>query len=612
MRKFSLFLAVLALSASAVFGQTLITSPLRFDSTAARDGSLTNIVAGSNLQKVKDITWTAARHFYIDGSGNLQLQDSSTLAAALSSAIAPAWGNVTGKPTTLSGYGITDAAPIASPTLTGTPLAPTAAADTSTTQIATTAYAKGEADAAQSASQPVNAKLTAISALTTTAASLGDIPPVRIVYDGDSITSASPGWTTYFAALPGWSEITHVNTAVSGTDIDAAIARYATTVRPYKPVGSEVVWYIADESVNSIYAGGDGLANYKKLKTLWALARADGFKVFACTLTHTVYPTGYDPTAMVQIAKDFNNYIRADHSLYDGLLEFDLVLTDSTDLTYFMVDQLHPNSTGHQLLAAYCDQMLRSHLNFTGSASRWTTSMIQQASQQVLLEGINGVISDNIVPVDLLKSKQVADGTSAFDSSYYGAYRIQSMTGSDYRAGLNFFFPRVTTSATIAWDTTTMVGAICEFSGGGGAVNAFTRFCIGSKVIHAPASRAIGWDQTHDGTNRTIRIVTHDGTTLTQGSWVTFTNGSIFQVAIFSLNGTVTLWVRRAAGTSWTSWTYIGSQAGGPTSNTSASQDCYFGNEQGATASGGTITADLKRIWFVFGSTVPPLSPLRP
>jgi len=42
-------------------------------------------------------------------------------------------------------------APLASPALTGTPTAPTAAADTSTTQIATTAFAKSEADAAQAA-----------------------------------------------------------------------------------------------------------------------------------------------------------------------------------------------------------------------------------------------------------------------------------------------------------------------------------------------------------------------------------------------------------------------------------------------------------------------------
>ena len=67
-------------------------------------------------------------------------------------------------------------APLASPALTGTPTAPTAAADTSTTQIATTAFAKGEADAAQAASQPVDSDLTAIAALTTTSYGRGFLP----------------------------------------------------------------------------------------------------------------------------------------------------------------------------------------------------------------------------------------------------------------------------------------------------------------------------------------------------------------------------------------------------------------------------------------------------
>ena len=44
-------------------------------------------------------------------------------------------------------------APLASPALTGVPTAPTAAADTNTTQIATTAFAKAEADAAQYAAE---------------------------------------------------------------------------------------------------------------------------------------------------------------------------------------------------------------------------------------------------------------------------------------------------------------------------------------------------------------------------------------------------------------------------------------------------------------------------
>lgn len=51
-----------------------------------------------------------------------------------------AWSKISSTPTTLSGYGITDAAPLSSPALTGTPTAPTATAGTNTTQIATTAF----------------------------------------------------------------------------------------------------------------------------------------------------------------------------------------------------------------------------------------------------------------------------------------------------------------------------------------------------------------------------------------------------------------------------------------------------------------------------------------
>jgi len=51
-----------------------------------------------------------------------------------------AWNSTSARPSTLAGYGITDAAPINSPVLTGTPTAPSAASGTNTTQLATTAF----------------------------------------------------------------------------------------------------------------------------------------------------------------------------------------------------------------------------------------------------------------------------------------------------------------------------------------------------------------------------------------------------------------------------------------------------------------------------------------
>lgn len=63
----------------------------------------------------------------------------------------------------------TEKAPLASPALSGVPTAPTAAPDTNTTQIATCAFAKAEADAAQAASQPLDAELTALASTTSAA-----------------------------------------------------------------------------------------------------------------------------------------------------------------------------------------------------------------------------------------------------------------------------------------------------------------------------------------------------------------------------------------------------------------------------------------------------------
>lgn len=56
------------------------------------------------------------------------------------------WTNIGSKPSTLSGYGITDAAPLASPSFTGAPAAPTPATSDSSNTIATTQYVRNAID----------------------------------------------------------------------------------------------------------------------------------------------------------------------------------------------------------------------------------------------------------------------------------------------------------------------------------------------------------------------------------------------------------------------------------------------------------------------------------
>ena len=66
------------------------------------------------------------------------------------------WANIGSKPTTLGGYGITDAAPINSPAFTGTPTVPTPALADSSTKVATTAFVQ-TAVAAGGALQSISA-----------------------------------------------------------------------------------------------------------------------------------------------------------------------------------------------------------------------------------------------------------------------------------------------------------------------------------------------------------------------------------------------------------------------------------------------------------------------
>lgn len=146
----------------AVDGSANVSWSLAEIGAQAADADLTAIaaLAGTSglLRKTAADTWSLDTSAYITGnqtitfSGDatgsgttavtLTLANSGVTSGTYRSVTVDAKGRVTAgtNPTTLAGYGITDAAPLASPALTGTPTAPTAAGGTNTTQIATTAF----------------------------------------------------------------------------------------------------------------------------------------------------------------------------------------------------------------------------------------------------------------------------------------------------------------------------------------------------------------------------------------------------------------------------------------------------------------------------------------
>lgn len=139
----------------------------------------TGLTGGGNLTANRTLTLantavTPGAYGSSTQVGNFEVDAQGRLVTAGNVLIAPAFSSITSKPTTLAGYGITDGitaatvsatyAPLASPSLTGTPTAPTAANGTNTTQLATTAFV---ANALPVAASTTPANISTIAAVGT-------------------------------------------------------------------------------------------------------------------------------------------------------------------------------------------------------------------------------------------------------------------------------------------------------------------------------------------------------------------------------------------------------------------------------------------------------------
>ena len=177
-----------------------------------------------------------------DGNGNI----SAAVAGTDYSTFDGAFSSLTSKPTTISGYGITDAVPLASPAFTGTPTAPTASSGTNTTQLATTAFVQSAVTGSSGIA------LTDLSVTTNTAnaggaLSYNDATGVFTFVPADQAFSALTGKPTTISgygitdAFDGaFSSLTGKPTTISGYGItDAApLASPTFTGTPAAPTAA--------------------------------------------------------------------------------------------------------------------------------------------------------------------------------------------------------------------------------------------------------------------------------------------------------------------------------------------------------------------------------------
>ena len=166
--------------------QTLaITGDITATPTALSTGSIATTLAASGVTAgTYNNSSSAITPFVVDAKGRI----TSTSAAVT---ITPAWSSITSKPTTLIGYGITDAAPLTNPVFTGT-----------VSGITKTMVGLGNVDNTSDISKPVStAQATANSIVQSTAAS-------------DATTKANAAQA---AAIAASAPLTHVHSAVTTT-----------------------------------------------------------------------------------------------------------------------------------------------------------------------------------------------------------------------------------------------------------------------------------------------------------------------------------------------------------------------------------------------------------
>lgn len=178
--------------------------------------------------------------------------------------------------------------------------------------------------------------------------------------------------TNWPAVLQGYSSIngraTVVNTAVAGTNIAQAIARYTASVHPYSPAVSGVSRAIYIPLVGGVDMTVSPYSTITDFETLCNLAKADGFEVWACTIPWKAAAATSGTTAW---AKDAQNISFASTQINNWKLLNRLIRESSVpdhiiDLAAQQIDTqsdfVHPTVLGSRQIA----QIVNRDLMFNG------------------------------------------------------------------------------------------------------------------------------------------------------------------------------------------------------------------------------------------------------
>lgn len=223
-------------------------------------------------------------------------------------------------------------------------------------------------------------------------------PRVVNIHEGDSITDTNPDTGGYVTNYPNildtlssfFKTNTKINVAKAGDTIAQYLSEneYQNQIYQYRPLKSNDISNLFFRfGINDLVVRTPEQV-YADLKTAWAQAKADGFYVFAHTITPIVNE-GINAKAYL-----LNDLIRSDRSLYYRLVDLGSAFSkiNPSDPNYYYPDGVHPNYGGSLIYAkevlntinrtTYGDLISSSVVglndgsnlnnNITGSAQRWS------------------------------------------------------------------------------------------------------------------------------------------------------------------------------------------------------------------------------------------------
>lgn len=171
------------------------------------------------------------------------------------------------------------------------------------------------------------------------------------VFEGDSLTNISNvgTWPTKLTAQNAFfGRGKSICFAADGDIAANMISEYATQAGAVSSLGPGVeAYYFLWAGTNDIGIGTSASTTYGYLTTIWAAARASGYKVVALTIK----PSGTYTAAGALAAVELNRLILSDRSLYDFVVRVDALLPDYSDTVNFLADTIHLTSAGNVLVA---------------------------------------------------------------------------------------------------------------------------------------------------------------------------------------------------------------------------------------------------------------------